>query len=99
VGVGYALVTKDQDMENYEKIILGSFNNTIGAILTYLDEAEVGFGTKKAVKSELWELCDKKIMPIMAEGLGHEQTTEDETFGNRSHALIAGKKLLLLFCM
>ena len=57
-----------------------AFNNSIGAISTYLDEAEVGFATKKAVKSELWELCDKKIMP-MAKGLGHGE--ESEQHGNR----------------
>lgn len=55
-----------------------SFNNSIGAILTYLDEAEVGFAVKKAVKAELWELCDNKIMPMMAElGLGYNEEYEN----------------------
>lgn len=50
-----------------EQEIQKAFNDSIGAILTYLDEAGVGFATKKAVKSELWDLCDKKIKPL---GLG-----------------------------
>ena len=62
-----------------DKVIQKSFNDSIGAILTYLDEAEVGFATKKAVKSELWELCDKKIMPLIGKGLGHGQ---EDTAGN-----------------
>ena len=58
-----------------------AFNGSIGAILTYLDEAEVGFTLKKAVKSELWDLCDKKIMPLINnKGLGNEKS---ETDGNR----------------
>lgn len=61
-----------------EKEIQKAFNDSIGAVLTYLDEAEATFTTKKAVKSELWELCDRKIMPLLAKGLGHE-----ETRGNR----------------
>ena len=56
-----------------------AFNDSIGAILTYLDEAEVGFAIKKAVRSELWELCDKKIKPLI-KGLGHD---EADTRGNR----------------
>ena len=47
----------DQEINN-------AFNKTIGAVLTYLDEAQCGFATKKAVKSELWELCDNKIVPM-----------------------------------
>ena len=69
-------VTKDWGMD---KDIQKAFNDSIGAILTYLDEAEVGFGTKKAVKSELWELCDKKIMPLIGKGLGHGQ---EDNIGN-----------------
>lgn len=56
----------DQEIQN-------SFNNSIGAVMQYLDEAAVGFAIKKAVKSELWELCDKKIMPMIGRGLGNEQ--------------------------
>ena len=66
-----------------DKEILKAFNNSIGAILTYLDEAECGFATKKAVKSELWELCDKKIMPLITnKGLGNDN---DENYidGNK----------------
>jgi hypothetical protein len=70
----YKVKEKDMDQE-----IQKAFNNSIGAVLTYLDEAEVGFAIKKAVKSELWELCDKKIMPIIGKGLGHGQ----EDSGNR----------------
>ena len=66
---------KEMDTNEY---IQKSFNDSVGAILTYLDESEVGFTTKKAVKSELWELCDKKIMPL-AKGLGNDS----ETNGNR----------------
>lgn len=62
-----------------EKDIQQAFNNSIGAVLTYLDEAEVGFAIKKAVKSELWELCDKKIMPLVGKGLGHDN---EENQGN-----------------
>ena len=54
-----------------EQVIQKAFNDSIGAILTYLDEAEVGFAIKKAVKSELWELCDKKIKPLVGEGEGY----------------------------
>lgn len=56
-----------------EQEIQQAFNNSIGAVMQYLDEAEVGFAIKKAVKAELWELCDKKMMPLLAEGLGYEQ--------------------------
>lgn len=72
----YKREIKEQDVDQE---IQKAFNNSIGAVLTYLDEAEVGFATKKAVKSELWELCDKKITPLMAEGLGYGQ---EETSGN-----------------
>ena len=58
-----------------EQEIQKNFNNSIGAVMQYLDEAEVGFAIKKAVKAELWELCDKKIMP-MAQGLGNGKTQE-----------------------
>ena len=70
--------SKEQDMED---LILKAFNDSIGAILTYLDEAEVGFTLKKAVKSELWDLCDKKILPLTGKGLGHDKSKE-ETNGN-----------------
>ena len=63
-----------------EQEIQQAFNDSIGAVLTYLDEAEVGFAIKKAVRSELWELCDRKIKPLL-KGLGHGQ--EDYTNGNR----------------
>lgn len=62
-----------------EQDIQKSFNDSIGAILTYLDEAQVGFAIKKAVKSELWELCDRKIMPLVGKGSGHGQ----DNAGNR----------------
>ncbi len=32
-----------------------------------LDEAQVGFAIKKAVKAEIYELCDKKIQPWFKE--------------------------------
>ena len=66
-----------------DKEILKAFNDSIGAILTYLDEADCGFATKKAVKSELWELCDKKIMPLtQSKGSGNGNDTT-EINGNR----------------
>ena len=63
-----------------EQEIQQAFNDSVGAVLTYLDEADCGFATKKAVRSELWELCDRKIKPLL-KGLGHGQ--EDYTNGNR----------------
>ena len=63
-----------------EQVIQSAFNNSIGAIMQYLDEAEVGFAIKKAVKSELWELCDKKIKPLVGQGLGNNEY--NETNGN-----------------
>ena len=63
----------DEELDNK---IQKAFNDTIGAVLTYLDEAEVGFTTKKAVKSELWELCDRKIKPLL-EGQGHGYEDDD----------------------
>ena len=62
--------------------IQDAFNTTIGAILNYLDEADASFMLKKAVRSELWELCDKKIKPLIGQGLGHDNTQES-TNGNR----------------
>ena len=62
-----------------EQEIQQAFNDSVGAILTYLDEANVGFAIKKAVRSELWELCDRKIKPLL-EGLGHGQ---EESTGNK----------------
>ena len=62
------------------ELIQKSFNNAIGNVMQYLDEAEVGFGTKRAVKAELWDLCDKYIKPAMAEVIGNEQ--EQEINGN-----------------
>ena len=74
--------THNNGLGTMEQEIQKSFNNSIGAILTYLDEAEVGFAIKKAVKSELWELCDKKIMPLCGKGLGHG-TEQEDTRGNK----------------
>ena len=71
------MVGKEMDMDQE---IQKAFNDSIGAVLTYLDEAGVGFATKKAVKSELWELCDKKIKPL---GLGEEYGYEKDSAGNR----------------
>ena len=71
-------IVKEKDMDT-EDFILKSFNDSIGAVLTYLDESGAGFATKKAVKSELWELCDKKILPLIGEGLGNDT---NETRGN-----------------
>jgi len=53
-----------------------AFNNTVGAIMQYLDEANVGFAIKKAVRSELYELCDKKIKPLI-EGPEHGSGQEE----------------------
>ena len=54
-----------------------AFNDSVGVILTYLDEAGVGSATKRAVKTEMYDLCDRKIKP-MFEGIGME-----EVDGNR----------------
>lgn len=62
-----------------DQAIQKAFNDSIGAVLTYLDEAGVGFATKKAVKSELWDLCDKKIKPLLT---GRESGYGDAN-GNR----------------
>lgn len=67
---------KDMDMDQE---IQQAFNDTVGEILNYLDEANCSFTLKKAVKSALYELCDKKIKPL---GLGAEYGTEDSA-GNR----------------
>ena len=71
-------VGKEQDEEMEDKI-QKAFNDSVGAILTYLDEANVGFAIKKAVRSELWELCDRKIMPLL-KGIGNEQDPTDARF-------------------
>lgn len=64
--------------EELDDKIQKAFNDTIGAVLTYLDEAGVGFTTKKAVKTELWELCDRKIKPLLkGQGNGYE---DDDRF-------------------
>ena len=44
-----------------------AFNDSVGVILGYLDEAETGAATKRAVKAELWDLCDRKIKPLVQE--------------------------------
>jgi len=64
-----------------EQEIQKAFNDSIGAVLTYLDEADVGFAIKKAVRSELWELCDRKIKPLI-KGLGYGYDCDDDQ-GNR----------------
>ena len=74
--IDYTVQDKEKEMEQE---IQKAFNDSIGAVLTYLDEADVGFAVKKAVKSELWELCDKKIKPIMAKGIGYGQ---EDNIGN-----------------
>lgn len=53
-----------------EEQIQKAFNDSIGVVLTYLDEAGCGFATKRAVKTELWDLCDRKIKPLL-EGQGN----------------------------
>lgn len=52
---------QDKDME---KEIQKAFNDSVGTILTFLDEAGVSLTLKRAVKSEMWDLCDKKIKPL-----------------------------------
>jgi hypothetical protein len=63
-------------MTNKEQI-LKHFSDAIGNILTVLDEAEASFITKRTVKLELWNLCDKKIIGLMPKELGNEETQED----------------------
>jgi hypothetical protein len=64
---------KEKDMD--EKI-QEAFHTSIGAVLNYLDEAEASFMLKKAIRSELWELCDKKIKPLIGKGSGYGQNEQ-----------------------
>ena len=57
-----------------------AFNDSIGVILTYLDEAGTGMAIKAAVRGELWSLCDRKIKPMLGEGTGYGL---EEGTGNR----------------
>ena len=62
-----------------------AFHGTVGAVLAYLDEDETGSAVKRAIKAELWDLCDKKIQPLIEEletGKGRE-TDDEEANGNR----------------
>ena len=59
-------MTKEQQVQQ-------AFNDSVGVILTYLDEAETGLTTKRAVKAELWDLCDKKIKPLLEKEQGEER--------------------------
>jgi hypothetical protein len=52
-----------------EEAMQKAFNDSIGVILTYLDEADVGMAIKRAVKTELWSLHDNKVAPLV-KGLG-----------------------------
>lgn len=56
-------------MDTEEKI-QKAFNDSIGEVLCYLDEAKASFTLKKVIKTALWELCDRKIKPLL-EGLGN----------------------------
>jgi len=56
-----------------------AFNDSVGVILTYLDEAGVGLSIKRAVKAEMWDLCDRKIMP-MVEELEQEGESDEYRF-------------------
>lgn len=56
---------QDKDKElGMDEEIQKAFNDTVGEILTYLDEAGVGLAVKRAVKASLWDLCDNKIKGI-----------------------------------
>lgn len=59
------------------------FNDTVGAVLVYLDEAKVGFTLKKAIRAEIYELCDKQIKPLVAVLEGQQEEVEDEGKFNR----------------
>ena len=48
-------------------------NKMVGRVLTYLDEANVGTGIKKAVKSELWDFYNEYV----------KENDDDETRFNR----------------
>lgn len=70
---GKGIPMQDHVQEKVQK----AFNDSIGVILTYLDEAEVGMAIKRAVKAELWALCDKNITPII-DGLGKGTSGKDK---------------------
>lgn len=67
------------DEDFLDREIQKAFNDTVGAVLSYLDEADVKSSVKQAVKSKLYELCDRKIKPLL-EGQGNGQ---DDSRGNR----------------
>ena len=53
-----------------EETLQKAFNDTVGEVLCYLDEANCGSGHKKAIKTAIYELLDNKIKPLL-EGLGN----------------------------
>ena len=55
--------------------VQADFNSTVGVVLTYLDEAGVGTAIKRAVKTEIYSLCDDKVMKIIEDlGKGKEES-------------------------
>jgi len=62
-----------------EQEIQDAFHDSVGAIMQYLDDAEATSLLKRAIRTELWELCDKKIKPLARE-FGNGTI---ENFGNR----------------
>lgn len=55
-----------------------AFSDSVGVILTYLDEAGTGSAVKRAVKEEMYHLCDDKIMPM-----ADKQEQEGDDNGDR----------------
>ena len=55
-----------------EKQIDKAFNDSIGVIMTILDESNASFTVKTVIKGELWKLCDRKIKP-MAKGEDYDE--------------------------
>lgn len=64
-----------------EQQIQQAFNDSVGVILTYLDEAGVGSAVKRAVKTEMYALCDNKIKPLL--GKDQEEVRDYEGNYNR----------------
>lgn len=70
------------DMTSEEKV-QAAFNDSVGVILTYLDEAKVGSAIKRSVKTELYELCDDEMKVLVSNLEGQGKGCKDETSYNQ----------------
>jgi len=57
-----------------EAKIQTAFHESVGAIMQYLDDSDSTSLLKRAIRDELWGLCDNKIKPILGKGSEHETT-------------------------